>query len=155
MRTGCTLCLPAPICMHLPLLGENFPQPDIGAVCPFFGKEAEILRNTGRFSMESPESSEKADNMTIFWLQTKHWLFIQSFPRHHATSRRSEPLTNRSIQALHFLPRGRGAVLFAVPSIALARASPALECCLSRAAVGYEIICNFLLSGAWLLIVSL
>ena len=37
-RTGYMLCLPVPICMTLPSPGENFPQPDMGAVCPFSGK---------------------------------------------------------------------------------------------------------------------
>ena len=36
--------------------------------------------------------------------------------------------------------------LFSVPSIALARTIPALECCLSKAAVVYEFFSDFLLS---------
>ena len=32
-------CSPVRICIPLPLPVENFPQPEIGAVCPFSGKE--------------------------------------------------------------------------------------------------------------------
>ena len=43
-RIGCTLCLPVPIYTPLPWPGENFPQPDIGVVCPFWGTGAEKQR---------------------------------------------------------------------------------------------------------------
>ena len=56
-RIGCTLCLPVPIYTPLPWPGENFPQPDIGAVCPFSGNGAEMQRNTGYFPTESLEPS--------------------------------------------------------------------------------------------------
>ena len=51
------LCLPVPIYTPLPWPGENFPQPDIGAVCPFSGNGAEMQRNTGYFPTESLEPS--------------------------------------------------------------------------------------------------
>ena len=46
-----------PIYTPLPWPGENFPQPDIGAVCPFSGNGAEMQRNTGYFPTESLEPS--------------------------------------------------------------------------------------------------
>ncbi|MCI6598195.1 MAG: hypothetical protein SO099_00690, partial [Ruthenibacterium lactatiformans] len=46
---------PVPIYTPLPWPGENFPQPDIGAVCPFSGNGAEMQRNTGYFPTESLE----------------------------------------------------------------------------------------------------
>ena len=49
--------LPVPIYTPLPWPGENFPQPDIGVVCPFSGNGAEMQRNTGYFPTESLEPS--------------------------------------------------------------------------------------------------
>lgn len=43
-----------PICIHLPSPGKNSQQSDIGAVCPFWGKEAENLRNIGCFPLKLP-----------------------------------------------------------------------------------------------------
>ena len=40
-RTVCIPCSLVPIYTLWPSLGKNFPQPDIGAVCPFSGKGAE------------------------------------------------------------------------------------------------------------------
>jgi len=52
-------CSPAPTCTLWPLPGENFPQPDIGAVCPFSGTGAEELRNMGYYGLKFPYPSEK------------------------------------------------------------------------------------------------
>lgn len=47
-------CSPARICMRLPWPGENFPQPDTGAVCPFSGNGAEKQSNNGYFVLKLP-----------------------------------------------------------------------------------------------------
>ena len=51
-----------PIYTHSPSPGENFPQPDIGAVCPFSGNGAEKQRNRGYFALKTPSLSEKTAN---------------------------------------------------------------------------------------------
>ena len=53
-KTVCMPCSPVPIYMPLPSQGKNFPQPDIGVVCPFWGTGAEKQRINAYFVLKFP-----------------------------------------------------------------------------------------------------
>ena len=64
MKTDYTPCSPAPIYIPSPSQGENFPRPDIGAVCPFSGKGAAKQRKNDCFCAKIPSTIRKMANLS-------------------------------------------------------------------------------------------